>query len=131
MSDPHRIRLRGPWEVRPHGAGVPAGRMTIPGTLREGGWSGFVGPVSFYRRFGKPSNLGTGDRVRLAFERVTGAAEVWINGEFVGRVDGASGFDVTDRLRARNKLEVIVTAAGDECGIVGDVMVEIEASGVA
>lgn len=125
MSEPHRIRLRGPWEVRPHAAYVLSGRMTIPGTLREGGWPGFVGPVSFYRRFGKPSNLGTGDSVRLAFERVTGPAEVWINGEFVGRVDEAGAFDVTDRLRDRNELQVSLRAADDQGGIVGDVAIEI------
>jgi hypothetical protein len=60
--------------------------MTVPGTLRAGGWPGYVGPVSFYRRFGRPSNLGTGDRVRLAFAGVKGRAEVLLNGERVGEV---------------------------------------------
>jgi beta-galactosidase/beta-glucuronidase len=122
VSDPHRIRLRGPWEVRPH-AEAAAGRMTVPGTLRDGGWPEYVGPVSFYRRFGKPSNLGTGDRVRLAFTGVTGSAEVFLNGEPLGPPTGA--FDVTDRLRGRNELRVLVQAADDGCGITGDVAIEI------
>ena len=131
MSDPYRIRLRGPWEVRPHAAGTPAGRMAVPGTLRDGGWVGFVGPVSFYRRFGRPTNLETGDRVRLAFGRVTGAAEVYVNGQRVAGLDGSGTFDVTDQLRERNELEVVVQATNDGCGIVGEVVVEIAALGPA
>jgi hypothetical protein len=101
--------------------------MTMPGTLRDGGWPGYVGPVSFYRRFGKPNNLGTTDRVRLAFERVTGLAEVFLNGERVGALDAPGAFEVTERLRERNELEVRVRAADDAGGIVGDVCVEIDA----
>jgi hypothetical protein len=126
VPDPYRIRLRGPWEVVPHAAGAAPGRMTIPGTLRDGGWPGYVGPVSFYRRFGKPTNLGTTDRVRLAFERVTGSAEVFLNGVRLGSPVGSGAFEVTERLRERNELEVRVRAADDTGGIVGDVYVEIE-----
>lgn len=131
MPDPYRIRLRGPWKVRPHVAGAHAGRLTVPGTLRAGGWPGYVGPVSFYRRFGKPGNLGTGDRVRLAFAGVTGAADVIVNGEPVGSLVGSGTFDVTERLRERNELEIRVRATNDECGIVADVVLEIVASVVA
>lgn len=102
--------------------------MTVPGTLRDGGWVGYVGPVSFYRRFGKPSNLGTDDRVRLAFERVTGSAEVYLNGERLGDLNGAGGFDVTERLRERNELEVRLLALSDAFGIVDEVVIEIVAS---
>lgn len=125
MSEAHRIRLRGPWEVRPHAVGAVPGRMTIPGTLHDGGWAGYVGPVSFYRRFGRPSNLGTGDRLRLAFERVTGSAEVILNGQSLGPLTSSGAFDVSDRLRVRNELEVRVQAADDGCGIVEDVVLEI------
>ena len=128
MPEPYRIRLRGPWDVRPHGAGAAPGRMAVPGTLRDGGWPGYVGPVSFYRRFGRPSNLGTGDRVRLAFERVTGATEVYLNGEPLGPLAGTGAFDVTDQLHARNELRVDITAADDGCGIDGEVVIEIMAS---
>lgn len=127
MSEPHRIRLRGPWDVRPHAPDLPAGRLTVPGRLRDGGWAGVTGPVSFYRRFGRPSNLGTGDRVRLAFRGVTGSAEVYLNGEPIGVVIGAATFDVTDRLRPRNALEVRLPDADDGSGIAGDVLIEIDA----
>lgn len=122
----HRIRLRGPWQVRPHSGG-PAGRMTIPGTLRDGGWAGLSGRVSFYRRFGRPSNLSAGDEVWLVFERVSGPAEVRLNDHRLGAFDGAWSIEVTAGLQDRNELEVAVEAADDGGGIVGDVWLEIRA----
>jgi hypothetical protein len=121
----HRIRLRGPWEVRPHAEGAPAGTMTVPGTLRDGGWTGFAGRVSFYRRFGRPSNLGPKENVWLDFERVVGRAEIRLNNQALGPVDGAGSFEVTGLLAARNSLEVIVEATDDGCGIAGEVALEI------
>jgi hypothetical protein len=120
----HRIRLRGPWDVRPQG-GAPAGRMTVPGTLRDGGWEGFAGRVSFYRRFGRPSNLTPAETVRLVFEGIVGPAEVRLNDENLGRIDGTASFDVTKCLAERNTLEVTLDAADDACGIVGEVVIEI------
>jgi hypothetical protein len=122
---PHRIRLRGPWDVRPHAADVSPGRMTVPGTLRVGGWVGIAGHVSFYRRFGQPSNLTATERVWLVFERIVGSAEVRLNDEPLGPIDGSGAFDVTEQLVKRNVLEVVVVAADDGCGIVGDVVLEI------
>jgi hypothetical protein len=121
----HRIRLRGPWDVRPEGS-APPGRMTVPGTLRDGGWPEFTGRVSFYRRFGRPSNLNDRESVWLVFENVIGPAEVHLNEERLGRLErGAASFRVTERLGARNALEVVVDATDDGCGIVGDVRLEI------
>lgn len=119
----HRIRLRGPWEVR--AAGRSPGRMIVPGTLRDGGWAGFIGRVSFYRRFGPPSNLTDRESVWLAFEKVLGPAEVWLNGGRLGSLLGAGSFEATKSLAARNSLEVIVEATDDRCGVVGDVWLEI------
>jgi hypothetical protein len=121
----HRIRLRGPWQVRPHADGVPAGRMTVPGTLRDGGWAGFAGRVSFYRRFGRPSNLGPKETVWLVFDRVVGQAVVRLNDEILGPVDTTGSFEVTERLATRNILEVIVEATDDRSGIDGDVVLQI------
>src|SRR5262245_39476979 len=121
----HRIRLRGPWDVRPHSGDVPAGRMTVPGTLRDGGWAGFAGRVSFYRRFGRPSNLSPAETVWLVFERVVGSTEVRLNDELLARLTQTGSFDVTDQLAERNTLEVTVEAADDGCGIVGDIVLEI------
>ena len=122
---PHRIRLRGPWDVRPHAADVSPGRMTVPGMLRDGGWVGIAGHVSFYRRFGRPSNLASTERVWLVFERIVGPAEVRLNEDPLGTLEGSGAFDVTDRLANRNVLEVVVVAADDGCGIAGEVVLEI------
>src|SRR5262245_8125262 len=121
----HRIRLRGPWQVRPHAADAAAGTMTFPGTLRDGGWAGFAGRVSFYRRFGRPSNLGARETVWLVFESVVGRATIRLNDEDLGTLDGAGSFEVTGRLAARNTLEVAVDAANDGSGITGEVALEI------
>ena len=99
--------------------------MTIPGTLRDGGWAGFAGRVSFYRRFGRPSNLSAGESVRLVFERVVGPADVRLNEQRLGPLGGAGSWDVTGRLAGRNGLEVVIEAADDGCGIVGDVWLEV------
>jgi len=99
--------------------------MTLPGTLRDGGWAGFTGRVSFYRRFGRPSNLAPAETVRLVFERVVGPTEVRLNDELLARPAGAGSYDVTNRLAERNTLEVTIDAADDACGIVGDVLLEI------
>jgi hypothetical protein len=123
----HRIRLHGPWDVRPHATAFQPGQMTIPATLRAGGFVGASGRVSFYRRFGRPTNLEAGDRLSLDFNEVCGAAEVWLNGEVLGPLQLAGSFDVTGRLNERNQLEVIVECNSDECGIVGDVTLVIEA----
>jgi glycosyl hydrolase family 2 len=122
---PHRIHLRGPWDVRPHASDGPAGRMTMPGTLGDGGWAGFRGRVSFYRRFGRPSNLGPGETVWLAFECVVGAAQVRLNGESLGTVERTGRFDVTGRLMDRNTLTVTFDAVDDTRGVVGNVVLEI------
>ncbi|HEX3148145.1 MAG TPA: hypothetical protein VHR66_08670 [Gemmataceae bacterium] len=125
MSEPHRIRLHGPWEIRPHEPGMAAGRMTIPAKLRDGGWPGYKGPISLIRRFGRPSNLGTNDIVRLAFASVAGAAEILLNGEKLGTMIAAGQFDVTVRLKERNEIEVVIQADDDQSGITGEVALEI------
>jgi hypothetical protein len=99
--------------------------MTLPGTLRDGGFSGLTGTVRFCRRFGRPTNLGAGERVWLVFEAIAGQAEVELNDARLGPVAGAGRFDVTDRLAERNLLTVVLPAADDEGGIVGDVVLEI------
>ena len=126
----HRIRLRGPWDVRTH-AGTAPGRMIVPGTLKAGGWPGFSGRVSFYRRFGRPSNLSAGETVWLVFEGVAGPARVLLNAEPLGELTGAGELELTGRLNERNTLEVMVDAPDDGCGIVDEVVLEIRSDGAA
>jgi hypothetical protein len=96
MSDIHRIRLRDPWERKP----LPDGR------------------TRFTRRFGRPTNLGAAS-VRLILEGRTTPAEIWLNGERLGELDGDGAFEVTGRLAERNEMEVRTP------GEVGDVALEV------
>lgn len=129
MSEPHRIRLRGPWDVEPLSPAMPALRVSLPTTLRNGGLAGYAGLVRFVRRFGRPTNLSVGDTVWLVFEGVSGAAEVHLNDRDLGRVVGTGRFEVGDLLAERNAIAVTVEAADDSAGIVGDVVLEIRTPG--
>jgi hypothetical protein len=100
--------------------------MTLPATIQAGGFAGVRGRVSFYRRFGRPTNLEAGDRLSLDFNEVRGVAEVRLNGDVLGPLHVAGSFDVTGMLNERNQVEVILECANDECGIVGDVTLVIE-----
>ena len=134
---PHRIRLRGPWEYEPlsrrdaqTGDLPPAGRMVLPCRWREGGLEDFAGRVRFRRRFGYPGRIDAQERVWLTFEGVDAVADVSLNGQFLGRREGAAEpfeFEVTPLLQQRNELTVEVDSAGDG-GIWGDVAMEIRAT---
>src|SRR6266849_10307562 len=95
---PHRIRLRGPWECEPlariapdeHGQTgrdslPPPCRMTMPCRWSEGGLENFAGRVRFRRRFGYPGRIDAHERVWLTFAGIGGTAEVWLNGQHLGR----------------------------------------------
>lgn len=132
---PHRIRLRGPWDCEPvqrlpHDEAPlpPSLQMRIPCRWRAGGLAGFAGQVRCVRRFGYPGRIDSFERVWLTFAGVTVSAEVWLNGQFLGRgteADGPLEFDVTNLLRPRNELTVLVEAADDRGGLWGDVALEV------
>jgi hypothetical protein len=129
---PHRIRLRGPWECEPLGApgGQPRAplRMTMPCRWREGGLGDFAGRVRFTRRFGYPGRIDADERVWLTFAGVEGTAEVRLNGQPLGRHEGAAGpfeHEVTRLLQARNQLVVEVEELTGRGGLWGDVALEI------
>jgi hypothetical protein len=140
---PHRIRLRGPWECEPlarlrvgpdgqveplDGPMPPRCRMTMPCCWDEGGLAGFAGRVRFLRRFGYPGRIDAHERVWLTFAGVHDTAEVWLNGRPLGRRAGADGpfeFEVTDLLRERNELAVIVEAPAGGGGLWGEVALEV------
>ena len=89
MSDPHRIRLRGPWVVRTEGACV----------VRS-------------RRFGLPTGLTASMRVWLTFAGVAGSAA--LNGRHLGSWTAESAeYDVTDWLAERNVVELTAGGAGE------------------
>lgn len=134
MSTSHRIRLRGPWEVvaleSATGTLPPPTRMAVPCSWRQGGWPGFAGRAVHRRAFGRPTNLGAGERVWLMIGGVGGRGEVRLNGEVMSAIvaGGPIEFDVTSALAERNLLEIELAADGDG-GVTGEVALEIRPAG--
>jgi beta-mannosidase len=153
---PHRIRLHGPWDCEPlaRTALLPDGRieptaghvpvpcrMTIPCRWAEGGLGPFTGRVRFRRKFHWPGRLDYYERLWLVFWGVDYFAQVWVNGEVLGKHEGAFDpfeFDITRLIRPRNELVVEVDLPrdvegrmfrgrlpADNGGLWGDVALEV------
>lgn len=126
MSEPHVIRLRGPWELTPlerwtaTADGPPrvttdelpaGGKTPVPGD-----WAGhlgqeFCGKVRYLRRFHSPTNLDLSDRVWLVCQAVDARGVATLNDVplFAGQEpSGPWSQDVTELLRARNRLVIDV-----------------------
>jgi hypothetical protein len=106
----------------------PPGRMTLPCRWDAGGLGAFRGRVRFRRKFGYPGQIDTYERVWLTFAGAEDVAEVWLNGEYLGRHEGAAEpfeFEVTRLLRARNELRVEVEASSGSGGLWGEVALEV------
>ncbi len=91
-DQPHRIRLRKPWQVErlPHG-------------------------LCWKRIFHRPTGLGHGDGVWIVVTNAQGSGSASLNGEPLGRL--AAGrqtvrFDVTERLDLRNELVLDMDSPG-------------------
>ncbi len=111
-----RIDLNGPWKVHPARL-TPADRFSpaiddsgwpqiqVPGHWDREGISG-VTSLWYRRRFPLPEDL-AGHRLRLVFQRVNYAADVWVNGTYLGHHTGflePFEFDVTGLLRPDDNL---------------------------
>jgi len=152
MSEPHRIRLRGPWDYEPLAEFVdaadgtvnervddlpPAGRAAMPRDWREMLGGDFRGRVRFCRRFSCPTGLEPGDRVELVIDAVAGSAAVFLDDQPLGDVDPSAGSlrsDVSGRLSGRHELVVEVqspaTCVKDQPrGLTGEVRLEIFPAG--
>jgi hypothetical protein len=119
LTYPHRIRLRGPWDVE---LGGPPARVTMPAS-----WGDFAGRAVYRRRFGYPGRIDSFERVWLTFRQVADHAEVTLNGSLVGVCDRAGEFEVTPLLRPRNEL-VVEVEGGPGGGLVGEVALEVRAT---
>ena len=144
---PHRIRLRGPWEVE-----TPDGRSrSVKFPIR---WSDLVGerrglspPETSDRRaipeginpsarltiarrsFGAPSRIDGHERVWLIGEGLAGPVEAALNDRPLGDFrDETFGVDVTKLLDSRNRLELRLGPALREVETAIDVALEIRAS---
>src|SRR5262245_20234837 len=70
----------------------------------------------FLRRFGNPRSIDAHERVWLTFAGVDETAEVWLNGQFLRRHDGATEpfeFDITSLVQPRNELRVDVEGSAE------------------
>ena len=99
----------------------------MPCRWSEGGLKDFAGRVRFRRHFGYPGRIDENERVWLTFSGIEGAAEIWLNGEFLGRRKAAPHsieFEITRLLRKRNDLRIEIE--GPEAGgLYGEVALEI------
>lgn len=115
---PHRIRLRGPWEIETEGANA---RVNLPATLTDLGLAA-GDEVRLRRRFGYPGRIDPGERVLLFVERPAAPLTLSLNGEPLGECADDAEWDVSGRLAARNELLVVTAAAAgvpfDEVGLI-------------
>ena len=123
---PHRIRLRGPWEMTP--AGELPRRLAFPATWADANLPTFAGRVAFERRFGYPGRIDAHERVWLVGAGVVGPAEIVLQGELLGTANGRFAFDVTALLRERNALEVSLDVAAGRVGLWDDIALEVRAT---
>ncbi|HEY1785638.1 MAG TPA: hypothetical protein VGG30_08825 [Pirellulales bacterium] len=125
MTQPHVIRLRGPWQYEPllqwqlDAEGTiraveplpPPGRMVMPGDWAQSLGRDFRGRVRFVRGFGRPTRLEPDEQVWLVCDGVDLSGLATLNGEALGEVAGfrtPARFDVTGLLKERNELTIDV-----------------------
>ncbi|MBC7853449.1 MAG: hypothetical protein IAF94_08440 [Pirellulaceae bacterium] len=110
----HTIRLRGPWEIYLPGSEQPR-RMEMQATWHTllalpADDTPLPSPPRLVRRFGLPTGIAEGDRLHLVLESAA-ACQVELNGHQLGSIAVAqqcSSFDVTQLLKARNELVILL-----------------------
>jgi hypothetical protein len=129
----HRIQLRGPWRFEPLARARPDGTggivwsaesLPAPGTDRfPTSWQEllgeFLGRAQFRRRFHRPDNLDSHERVFVVFEEVSGTGAVTVNGQPLGLIDPATHAfeaDVTDLLAGNDELQIELERTDDAEG---------------
>jgi beta-galactosidase/beta-glucuronidase len=139
-SEPHLIRLRGPWQYRvlePHEA---TGRITMPADWGATLGANFRGRVQYVRRFNRPTGLVPGQPVDLVFDGVDALAVVTLNDRPLLEIPPGgepARIDIAGLLEERNTLVVEVSLPDDEIvkrpagrehspgGLYGEVRLEI------
>lgn len=123
---PHRIRLRGPWDVTAAGA---TRRVMLPATWAAFGLENVAGRVVCERRFGYPGRIDAHERVWLIGEGVAPPVEIRLQDEPLGVVTtDRFAFDVTSRLGDRNLVSVTFDAGPDRTGAWEDIALEVRAT---
>ena len=130
----HRIHLKGPWDYEwfegPTGSATSAQdenltmdypllknfRVRMPSSVQET-FGNMSGRVIFRRRFQRPTNLDSNERVHIAFDGIGGRADVAVNGKTLGSLSNNSetvSFDMTEVLEHSNELSVDLTIVWDD-----------------
>jgi hypothetical protein len=126
-SPRHRIRLRGPWQVKPivwlelsdeltlrestDRPLPPSGMVKVPGDWGSLLGNEFRGRVVFTRRFGRPLNLDPTAPMELTLDGVDARAELWLNNKPLGEIPWGSfsgQFPLPVPLLSRNELRIQV-----------------------
>jgi hypothetical protein len=110
---PHRIRLRGPWELfrisESGESAKSAERINLPSSEDLAPF----GPIRMRRRFGLPRTIDDNEHVWLTFKKMPNDARVSLNGHFLEMGPGADWeLEVTALLRERNELCVELAGSG-------------------
>ena len=145
---PHRIRLRGPWEIQPLALLVfvreslgqfgfrrhdlpPARTVNAPGLWKDCGLPDFPGIVRYRRHFGLPRKLDEHETVWITCAGVADSCIVWLNDERLANFANPRQpfeVEVTGKLRDRNELWLdIHYDHPNGGGLCGDVALEIRA----
>lgn len=114
---PHRIHLRGPWEVAgpwPNGVADEPRRVHLPACWQDlFGQQG--GVATFARWFHQPTNLTPADRLAIVLLGVSGSGRATLNGAPLGEFAAAGATIVLpltlDRLQRRNRLEIALACS--------------------
>ena len=153
----HTIRLRGPWHQEPllrftrsdDGLAQPA-TDNLPPDCRVDmpcDWSTTLGPnfrgrVKYRRHFNCPTGVTADDRIYLVIRQVDASADVWLNDQQIGHIEGhdlPGRFPIARCLQPHTELVVVVTLSMDDPpdarppgrdglagGLTGEVVLEID-----
>lgn len=131
---PHRIRLRGPWQIEPHaesGNAVPPFTVSMPCTWSEMGLGSFRGMVRLRRSFGMPRRLDSWERIWLTGADVHWQTDVFLNDEQLGTIVACGqpiSLEITGKLRERNEVCLVTQLDVPGATVGHDLALEIRAA---
>ena len=112
---PHRIHLKGPWTYHwtdgsPPGGFPNSGSVTMPRDWRAI-FGDSRGTASFHRKFHRPTNLESHERVMLVLTEVRGKMSIQLNERQIGLLT-ANGerieLEITSQMNPFNELIIII-----------------------
>jgi hypothetical protein len=125
---PHRIRLRGPWELHRQGE---VDRVNMPARWIDLGWIDGPWNAKLTRRFGLPKTLDDYERVWITCSGFSDSVQWSLNGKSIGEFSEKSSYvemEVTGQLFQRNELAVLIQSESADGGLYGEVALEIRGS---